>query len=82
MNRDEALQGLQTVFDDVFMERVVVTPELSADDVEEWDSILHISLMIAVERAFKVRFRVGEVESLKNVGEFATLICKRLNGAG
>jgi acyl carrier protein len=82
MTRDQALERMQTIFDEVFLDKVVVSPELSADNVEEWDSIVHVSLMVAVERAFQVRFRVGEVESLKNVGEFADLICKRANGAG
>ena len=43
----------------------------------EWDSLTHISLMVAVEKAFGVRFRVGEVENTQNVGEFANLILKR-----
>jgi acyl carrier protein len=56
---------------------VVLTPELSANDVEEWDSLIHISLIVAVEQAFDVRFRVGEVETRKNVGELADLVIKR-----
>jgi len=45
--------------------------------VPEWDSLIHITLLVAVERAFKVRFRVGEVEATTNVGEFADLIVRR-----
>jgi acyl carrier protein len=56
-----------------------VTPELSAKDVEEWDSLLQISLVLGVEKAFNVRFRVGEVEATKNLGEFANLIQRRMN---
>jgi acyl carrier protein len=78
MNRAEALQRLQTIFDDVFLDPVVVTPELTAKDVPEWTSLLHISLVVAVETAFNVRFRVGEVEATKNVGELADLIVRRL----
>jgi acyl carrier protein len=80
MNQTEVIARLQEVFDDVFLEPVELTPELSADDVEEWDSLIHIALVVAVEKAFNIRFRVGEVEGTKNVGEFANLIITRLNG--
>ena len=78
-NQTEVLARLQSIFDDIFLDEVVVTPELSAQDVEEWDSLLHISLVVAVEEAFGIRFRVGEVEATKNVGDFAYLIMKREN---
>ena len=79
MNQVEIIARLQTIFDDVFLEPVTLTPALSAKDVPEWDSLTHISLMVAVEKAFDVRFRVGEVETARNVGEFADLILKRMN---
>src|SRR5215471_12211896 len=69
MTQTEILAKMQTVFDDVFLDDVKVTPELSANDVEEWDSLLQISLVLGVEKAFGVRFRVGEVEATKNLGE-------------
>ncbi len=71
------LQRLQTIFDELFLDDVVLTPELSASDVEEWDSLMHISLVITVEERFGIKFRVGEVESTKNVGEFVELISER-----
>jgi len=71
------LAQLQTIFDDTLLTPVTVTPDLSAADVAEWDSLTHISLMVAVERTFSVRFRVGEVEALKNVGDLARLIVER-----
>lgn len=82
MNQTEVIARLQEVFDNVFLEPVQLTPELSADDVEEWDSLIHIALVVAVEKSFDIRFRVGEVEGTKNVGEFANLILTRLNGQG
>jgi acyl carrier protein len=82
MNQAEVIARLQEVFDNVFLEPVQLTPELSADDVEEWDSLIHIALVVAVEKSFDIRFRVGEVEGTKNVGEFANLILTRLNGQG
>lgn len=78
MNQSEVIAKLQTIFDTVFLEPVVLTPALSARDVPEWDSLMHISLLVAVEKAFSVRFRVGEVETARNTGEFADLIIKRM----
>lgn len=78
MNQTEVIAKLQTIFDDVFLELVCLTPELRATDVPEWDSLMHISLLVSVEKAFSVRFRVGEVENTHNVGDFADLIAKRM----
>ena len=78
MTQSEVISKLQTVFDQVFLEPVVLTPSLSAQDVPEWDSLIHISLMVSVEKAFSIRFRVGEVEATRNVGEFADLILERM----
>lgn len=81
ITQTEVLTRLQTIFDEIFLEDVVVTPELSAKDVEEWDSLLHISLVVSVEEVFNIKFRVGEVEATKNVGDFSNLIVERLNNA-
>jgi len=78
MNQTEVIAKLQTIFDTVFLEPVVVTPELSAKDVPEWDSLVHISLLVSVEKTFSIRFRVGEVEAARNIGQFADLILKRM----
>jgi acyl carrier protein len=77
MNTDDIYKRLQGIFDNVFMEEVRVTPELSANDVDEWDSVTHVSLVLAVEEEFGLRFRVGEVESAKNLGDLVNLIARR-----
>jgi acyl carrier protein len=77
MTRDEVIAQLQPIFDDLFMDPVVLTPELSAADVEEWSSLLQISISLAAEQQFGIRFRAGEVEATRNVGEFADLIARR-----
>lgn len=81
MNQTEVIAKLQTIFDTIFLEPVIVRPELSAKDVPEWDSLVHISLLVSVEKAFSIRFRVGEVEATKNIGEFADLILRRMKEA-
>jgi acyl carrier protein len=78
MSREQVFEALQSVFDDVFQEPVKVTPDLSANDVDEWDSITHINVVIAIEQRLGIRFRVGEVEATRNVGDFADLIQHRL----
>ena len=77
MDQAETLSRLQSIFDDLFLDPPRLTPELAAKDVPEWDSLLHISLLVAVEKAFQIRFRVGEVEGTENVGEFIALIQRR-----
>jgi len=77
MTQSEMLPRIQRVFDNTFLEQVHVTPELSADDVEEWDSLIHISLVLAIENEFGIRFRMGEVEATRNVGDLADLIARR-----
>jgi acyl carrier protein len=73
---------MQPVFDDVFLDDVKVTAQLSAADVEEWDSLLQITLILGMEKAFNVRFRVGEVEMTRNLGDLADLIQRRMGEGG
>ncbi len=80
MTDEQIYAKLQGVFDDVFVSNVTVTSELTAKDVEEWDSLSHVSLVLAIEEAFGVRFKVGEVEATKSVGDLAALIKTRLGG--
>ena len=74
MTQAEIIARLQSIFDDVFLDPPTLHPELTAKEVDEWDSLLHISLLLAVEKEFTIRFRVGEVEATSNIGEFADLI--------
>lgn len=78
MNPQEILGKIQNVFDTVFVDTVKVTPELSAADVEEWDSVQHISLVLGIEKAFQIRFKMGEVEKAKNIGQLSEIISKKL----
>ena len=72
---DSIFDRLVVVFRDVFDDDdLEVTRETSAADVENWDSLMHVSLIIAVEKAFGVRFSSSEVAGLQNVGELADLI--------
>jgi acyl carrier protein len=72
---DVIYAGLKQIFHEVFDDdTLVITPELTAADVAEWDSLSHIRLMLAVERSFKIRFSAAQTASLHNVGQLAELI--------
>jgi acyl carrier protein len=79
MNEPEIYVTLQKVFEDVFNdESIKLNPELSANDVEGWDSITHIRLMLTVEKTFKTKLSASEIGKLKNVGDLVTLIKARI----
>lgn len=80
MSREEILQKLNEVFHDVFDDdSIVVTEETTADDIEEWDSLEHINLLAAVEQEFGMKFSMGQVVSMKNVGEMVTIIKEKIS---
>jgi acyl carrier protein len=78
MTQAAVLERLQPLFDTLFMDPPRLQPELSARDVPEWDSLMQITLVVAVEKEFGIKFRVGEVETTRNVGDFADLILRAL----
>lgn len=79
MNEKDILDQLTPVFRDVFDDdELNLRPETTADDIDGWDSQAHVILIVAAEQRFGVKFRTAELESLKNVGHFAQLICSKL----
>jgi len=80
--RDEVEEVFRAVFDD---QAIVLRDEMTADDVDGWDSMTHINLIIAVEKRFKLKFATAEISALKgkdqNVGTFLALIQKKLGAA-
>jgi acyl carrier protein len=74
----EILDRAQSVFREVFDDDgLVLRPEMTAADVDAWDSLSHFNLIAAVEREFNVRFTIAEVASLKNVGNLVELVEKK-----
>ena len=69
---------LNKVFRDVFDDdSITVGPRTTADDIDDWDSLEHITLINAVEREFGMKFKMGEISSMKNVGEMVSIIAAR-----
>ncbi len=78
MDDPQIYASLTEVFHDVFDDdSIQVTPELSAKDVDGWDSLTHIRLILTVEKKFKVKFTTSEIGRLGNVGDLVTLIKAR-----
>lgn len=70
MSNEEILEKLTAIFkDELDNDDLVLTNETTAEDIEEWDSLSHIQLIVAIEKAFKIRFTSSEIQSWNNVGE-------------
>ncbi|HVU88621.1 MAG TPA: acyl carrier protein [Pirellulales bacterium] len=71
----DTLAQLTEVFHDVFDDdSLVITPQTTAKDIENWDSLMHVTLIVKVEKTFNVRFSSSDVAGLQNVGELVSLI--------
>jgi acyl carrier protein len=81
MTEDAVLMRVRGVIASVFGEDVAVESSTTAADVEGWDSVSNIEVLVALEREFGIRFNTGEMAALPNVGHLVTLIAGRLNQA-
>ncbi len=78
MDKNTVKSRLTTVFRDVFDDDgIELSDSTTADDIEAWDSLEHITLISAVEKEFKMRFTMKEVSGMKNVGEMMNIIAER-----
>lgn len=82
MHEEQIYAELTDVFRDVMDdETIVLRPDLTADDVEEWDSFNHINLIVATEQRFGIKFQTAELESMQNVGHLVEIIRRKLESA-
>lgn len=71
---------LQEIFKEVFDDdEIELFEEMTADDVEDWDSLSHINLIMEIEKTFGIKFTVDEITNTENVGSFISIIEKRLS---
>ena len=78
MDKETVKNRLTKVFRDVFDDDdIELTDDTTADDIEAWDSLEHITLISSVEKEFKMRFTMKEVSGMKNVGEMMNIIAER-----
>jgi len=72
---NDLLEQVQAIFRDILDQpELILTRESNAYTVEDWDSLAHVNIVTAVERHFKIKFAVSELQSLRNVGEMLDLI--------
>lgn len=78
MKKEQIYKELDEIFQDVFDdENIHVTEKTIAADIEDWDSLEHINLVVAIENHFGIKFNMSEVTTMKNVGEMVNIILER-----
>lgn len=79
MTREDVMEKVTEIFRDVFDdEDLVITDATNADDIEDWDSLEHISLIVAMEKEFNTKFDIKMVNKLENVGGMIDLILEQI----
>ncbi len=78
MNKEQIYKELDEIFQDVFDNKEIhVTESTTAKDIEDWDSLEHINLVVAIENHFGIKFNMNQVTSMKNVGEMVEVILEQ-----
>lgn len=82
MNTEQIYSQLTGIFREVFDDPTVTPrPDMTAEDVKDWDSFNHINLIVAIEAHFKIKFKTAELEQLRNVGNLVEVIERKVNVA-
>lgn len=79
MTKEEVLSQVNDIFNDVLDDAVVLNYDSSASTIEEWDSLTHIQLVVAIEKHFKQKFTSAEIQTWKNVGEMCESLVNKVN---
>ncbi len=80
IQKEEIYIRLNNVFRDVFDDaNIVVNDETNSSDIDDWDSLEHINLIVAVEQEFKIKFNMKEVTTMNNVGDMVNIILSKIN---
>jgi len=80
MTTEEIINRVTEIFKDVFdNETIVIFRETTADDIEEWDSLAHINLIVAIEKEFNIKFDLMELKPLQNVGDLLDVIQRKIS---
>ena len=79
MNREDIFAKLTKVFCDVFdTPSIVLTETTTSDDIEDWDSLAHLTLVAEIEGSFDTKFTIGEIAGIKTVGDILGLLAKKV----
>jgi acyl carrier protein len=83
MTQQDILSQLNDIFIDVFDdEDIVISPDTTASDIEDWDSLSHTELIADIQKRFKIKFKLTEVLKFNNVGDMVSSIEAKLNPEG
>jgi len=81
MTRTEMMESISKLIRDIFDdESILISEQSSAKDIDDWDSLNNIKIVIAVEKKFKIRFKAAEIRTWNNVGEMCDSIDVLLQG--
>ncbi|MDR0853894.1 MAG: acyl carrier protein [Clostridiales Family XIII bacterium] len=79
MTQEKIYEELDEIFQDVFDDSSIHVDETTtADDIDDWDSLEHINLIVAIEKRFGMKFTMTEVTEMKNVGEMVDIVSERM----
>ena len=79
MNRKEVLKKVNNIFRDVFDDKNLnITDDTTANDIEEWDSLIHITLISTIEEEFGIKFEMSDIVKFENVGDMVDAICDKV----
>jgi|ETNmetMinimDraft_2_1059921.scaffolds.fasta_scaffold74990_2 acyl carrier protein len=80
MNKEYVLEKVQDIFRDIFDdETLIIKQETSPNNIEDWDSLAQINLIVAIEKDFDIKFNLEEIQKLRNVGDTLALIFQKIN---
>ena len=80
MEQTELIQKLTSIFRNVFNnDSLVLTNELTANDVDRWDSLSHMILIAEIEKTFSIRFKLKDLNKMRNVGDLINMISLKLS---
>lgn len=79
MEREEIITKLTAIFKKVFNNNsIVITNEMTANDVDQWDSLTHMILISEIENDFSIKFKLKDLNKMKNVGDMIDIIISKL----
>lgn len=74
----DIIKELQEIFRKIFGDELIITNETTADDIEDWDSLTHMQLIVEIEKKYDIKFTTAEIKKAANVGEFVDIIHGKL----
>lgn len=81
MNKEEIKVNILPIFRKVFKdEQLIISESTTANDVERWDSLSHMTLISAIEEEFKIKFKLKDLVAMKNVGDLVNILEQKTNG--